>query len=268
MTSKDIGHKNDTGPEPGAERTYILNVGVNLVSLAKAVEIIDRWIQTRSRRYVCVRDVHGVMECQRDPMLMNIHNNSGLTVPDGMPLVWISKMRGHRNVTRVYGPDLLLAVCSLGRVRDYRHYFYGGKEGIPELLAENLKRRFPGMSVVGCCSPPFRVMTEAEDIKVVTAINSSKADIVWVGLSTPKQERWIASHRAVLSTPVLIGVGAAFDFLSGRVKQAPRWMMNIGLEWFFRLMMEPGRLWKRYTINNVLFLYYLLRETLSLRRYS
>lgn len=258
--------ENNLRAERTHERTYILGVGINQVSLTQAVEVIDSWIQSGNQSYVGVTGVHGVMECQRDRSLLNIHNNSGLTVPDGMPLFWISRMRGYRQVTRVYGPDLMLSVCAVGEPKGYRHYFYGGKEGVPEQLAERLKRRFPNMIVVGLHSPPFRELTENEDKSVVSAINCVKPDIVWVGLSTPKQERWMASHRACIEAPVLIGAGAAFDFLSGRVRQAPRWMMNIGLEWFFRLMMEPRRLWKRYAINNTLFLYYLFLELLGLRR--
>jgi N-acetylglucosaminyldiphosphoundecaprenol N-acetyl-beta-D-mannosaminyltransferase len=250
----------------GGERRYILGVGINQVSVAQAVEIIDSWVQSRTQKYVCVTGVHGVMESQRDRNLMKIHNGSGLTVPDGVPLVWISKMRGSNDVTRVYGPDLMLAVCGLGESKGYRHFFYGGKEGVPKELAERLEQRFPEIDVVGQYSPPFRPLTQAEDETVIKAINSANPDIVWVGLSTPKQERWMADHRACLEAPVLVGVGAAFDFLSGRLRQAPRWMMNAGLEWLFRLMMEPRRLWKRYTINNVLFLYYLLLEAIGVRR--
>jgi N-acetylglucosaminyldiphosphoundecaprenol N-acetyl-beta-D-mannosaminyltransferase len=160
----------------------------------------------------------------------------------------------------------MLAICRFGESKGYRHYFYGGKEGVPAELAERLKQRFPKIDVVGQYSPAFRPLTEVEDETVIRAINSAEPDIVWVGLSTPKQERWMASHRASLHASVLIGVGAAFDFLSGRLSQAPRWMMNIGLEWLFRLMMEPRRLWKRYTINNVLFLYYLFLETAGIKR--
>jgi N-acetylglucosaminyldiphosphoundecaprenol N-acetyl-beta-D-mannosaminyltransferase len=252
----------------GGDRRYILGVGINQVSVTQAVEIIDSWIQSRTQKYVCVTGVHGVMECQRDGSLMKIHNDSGLTVPDGMPLVWISKMRGSTDVTRVYGPDLMLVVCRLGESKRYRHYFYGGKAGVPNELAERLKQRFSEIDVVGQYSPPFRPLTELEDEAIIRAINSANPDLVWVGLSTPKQEHWMASHRAALHAPALIGVGAAFDFLSGRLRQAPRWMMNAGLEWLFRLMMEPRRLWKRYTINNVLFLYYLFLEVVGLRRHN
>jgi N-acetylglucosaminyldiphosphoundecaprenol N-acetyl-beta-D-mannosaminyltransferase len=251
----------------GCGKRYILGVGINQVSVTQAVEIIDSWIQSKTQNYVCVTGVHGVMECQRDRKLMSIHNNSGLTVPDGMPLVWISKVRGSSEVTRVYGPDLMLAVCKLGVSKGYRHYFYGGKEGVPNELAEHLKQRFPQIDVGGQYSPPFRPLTDAENEIVIRAINSTNPDIVWVGLSTPKQEQWMASQRASLQAPVLIGVGAAFDFLSGRLRQAPRWMMNVGLEWLFRLMMEPRRLWKRYTIYNVLFLYYLFLETIGVKRH-
>jgi N-acetylglucosaminyldiphosphoundecaprenol N-acetyl-beta-D-mannosaminyltransferase len=265
MTEKSTAFGQSNFPAHVLERTFVLGVGVNLVSLEQAVQIVDSWIQTRSPKYVCVTGVHGIMESQRDPSLREIHNGSGLTVPDGMPIVWISKLRGHRHATRVYGPDLMLALCEYGQDRGYRHYLYGGREGVPDELASALQRRFPRIKVVGQYSPPFRPLSDSEDREITTVINSANPDIVWVGLSTPKQERWVAGHRATLQAPVLIGVGAAFDFISGRVRQAPRWMMKIGMEWFFRLIMEPKRLWKRYTVNNILFVYYLLWEIFGLK---
>ena len=249
-------------------RVDVLGVGVSAINMDTALEMIDRWITGGVRNYVCVTGVHGVMESQRDESLRRIHNAAGLVTPDGMPLVWISRWRGFRNTTRVYGPDLMLAVCERSMATGYRHFFYGGHDGVPEKLARRLERRFPGLTVAGTYSPPFRKLTPDERKAVVQRINDTKPDIVWVGLSTPKQERWMAEHRDRLEAPVLIGVGAAFDFHAGLKRQAPRWMQRSGLEWLFRLLSEPRRLWRRYLRNNPLFVWQLLLQTLGLRRYD
>jgi N-acetylglucosaminyldiphosphoundecaprenol N-acetyl-beta-D-mannosaminyltransferase len=210
-------------------RVDILGVNVSAVNMAQALATIEDWIATGEKNYVCVTGVHGVMESQRDEALRRIHNAAGLVTPDGMPLVWISRLRGYRHVERVYGPDLLQELCKCSAARGYRNYFYGGDTGVPELLAEKLRERFSGLKVVGSFSPPFRELTPDEDAEVVQAINRARPDIVWIGLSTPKQEKWMAMHLRSLSAPVLIGVGAAFDFHAGLKKQAPRWMQRSGL---------------------------------------
>ncbi|CAN5151059.1 WecB/TagA/CpsF family glycosyltransferase [soil metagenome] len=246
----------------------ILGVEVSSVNLNMTLAAIDRWIYTREQGYICITGVHGVMESSRDESLRDIHNCAGLVVPDGMPLVWINRLRGKHHVDRVYGPDLTLACCELSVARGYRHFFYGGNEGVPELLAERLTQRFPGLQVAGTYSPPFRPLTPAEDDAIVSQINDSGADIVWVGLSTPKQERWMHDHMGRLKAPVMIGVGAAFDFHAGLKKQAPYWMQRSGLEWFFRLVTEPRRLWRRYLINNPAFLWGMLLQTLDPARFE
>ncbi len=247
-------------------RANVLGVGVSAVSMAQALDVIEGWIQTREPHYVCVTGVHGVIESQRDPALRQIHNAAGLVTPDGMPLVWLSRAQGFRSVERVYGPDLMLALCERSLSGGYRHFFYGGAEGVPELLAGALERRFPALQVAGCYSPPFRPLTPEEDAAVGQMIERSGADIVWVGLSTPKQERWMAARAGRLAAPVLIGVGAAFDFHAGLKKQAPRWMQRSGLEWLFRLISEPRRLGRRYLVNNPLFVFYVGLQALGLRR--
>jgi len=245
-------------------RTNILGVGVSAITMAMALDIIGSWIAHDAREYVTVADVHSVMRTQRDAHLRQIHGRAGLVTPDGMPLVWLSRLYGQRGVERVYGPDLMMALC--GHSAAYRHFFYGGKEGTPEKLAARLREKFPDLLVVGTCSPPFRPLTEEEDESVVSMINAAAPDIVWVGLGAPKQERWIADHRDRLDAPVLIGVGAAFDFLAGLKRQAPRWMQRSGLEWFFRLLCEPRRLGRRYLVNNPLFVFYVLLQLSGLRR--
>lgn len=249
----------------GNARCDVLGVGISAVNLDLAVQQIDAWIVSRQRNYVCITGVHGVMESQRDPQLKRIHNAAGMVTPDGMPMVWMNKLRGNGHVGRVYGPDLMLEVCAAGEQRGYKHFFYGGGEGVAEKLSARLRERFPKMQVVGTYCPPFRPLTEDEDRALVEQINSSGADIVWVGLSTPKQERWMAAHLNRLSAPVMIGVGAAFDFHAGLKSQAPRWMQKTGLEWFFRLCTEPKRLWKRYLTNNPLFVMYVLMQFLGLK---
>jgi N-acetylglucosaminyldiphosphoundecaprenol N-acetyl-beta-D-mannosaminyltransferase len=252
---------------PGA-RVNILGVGVCPVTPARVHSTIEHWIATSDRQYVCVSGIHGVMESQRDEALRAIHNAAGLVVPDGMPLVWLSRLWGSgENVERVYGPDLLLECCDRSRTAGYRHFFYGGAPGVPDLLKARLCARFPGLTVAGMYSPPFRALTPEEDAEVIRQINAARPDIVWVGLSTPKQERWMAEHRDRVEAPVLIGVGAAFDFHAGLKRQAPRWMQRSGLEWLFRLMAEPRRLWRRYLRNNPLFVWNVLLQGLGLRGY-
>lgn len=251
-----------------APRVNVLGVRVCAINLLSALQIINYWISNKQPNYVCVTGVHGVMECQRQQELMDIHNQAGLVTPDGMPLVWISRFKGYTNVDRVYGPDLMLAVCNDSVDHGYRHFFYGGGPGVPESLAENLQARFPGLIVVGIYSPPYRLLNQAEDEEIVRRIRSTEPDIVWVGLSTPKQEHWMADHQQKLDGAVMIGVGAAFDFHSGQKRQAPSWMQRRGLEWLFRLIMEPKRLWKRYLINNPLFLSKYLLQELHLVHYD
>ena len=253
---------------PREDRVNILGVGVCPVSQAAALARIDRWIANSDRQYVCVSGIHGVMESQRDDGLRAIHNAAGMVVPDGMPLVWLSRLWGGSGVERVYGPDLLLACCDRSLTAGYRHYFYGGGPRVPDLLMARLQARFPGLVVAGGYSPPFRPLTPEEDAEVIRRINAARPDIVWVGLSTPKQERWMAEHRDRVEAPVFIGVGAAFDFHAGLKRQAPRWMQRTGLEWLFRLLAEPRRLWRRYLRNNPLFVWNVLLQGLGLRHYE
>lgn len=236
------------------QRVNILGVGVSAITMRDATDRLERWIQERSPGYVCITGVHGVMESQRDPELRLIHERAGMVTPDGMPLVWMSHLLGYRHVSRVYGPDLMRAMTAISAERGYRNYYYGGRPGTAEHLRDVLTRAHPGLQVVGTCCPPFRPLTAEEDAEVVQRINDARADIVWIGLSTPKQERWMAAHLGRLAAPVMVGVGAAFDFLAGEKAQAPRWMQRSGLEWAFRMATEPRRLAGRYLRNNPAFL--------------
>jgi N-acetylglucosaminyldiphosphoundecaprenol N-acetyl-beta-D-mannosaminyltransferase len=243
-------------------RFDVLGLPVSAITMADAVAVIDGWIRDRTPHYVCVTGVHGVMESRRDGDLLQIHRGAGLVTPDGMPLVWLAHFEGRSRVERVYGPDLLLECCRRSLETKSSHFFYGGAEGIAERLVDRLSARFPGLAVAGTYCPPFRPLTREEDDRLVDTINAANPDIVWVGLSTPKQERWMAAHVGRLRASALIGVGAAFDFHAGVKRQAPRWMQRSGLEWTFRLATEPRRLWRRYLVNNPSFVWQVARERL------
>jgi N-acetylglucosaminyldiphosphoundecaprenol N-acetyl-beta-D-mannosaminyltransferase len=193
-----------------------------------AVALIERWIATRTPTYVCITSVHDIIESLGYPRLRKIHNDAGLVTPDGMPLVWMSRWLGFDRTRRVYGPDLMRTLSALSVSRGYRHFYYGGDHGVADRLKQTLIRSHPGLQVVGTLTPPFRPLSPEEDDAVIAQINAAKPDIVWVGLSTPKQEFWMAAHVGRLDAPVLIGVGAAFDFLAGIRKRAPRWMRRSG----------------------------------------
>jgi N-acetylglucosaminyldiphosphoundecaprenol N-acetyl-beta-D-mannosaminyltransferase len=231
---------------PLIRRVDVLGVRISAIDMSMALDEIERWITAREPHYVCVTGVHGVMESQSDPELRDIHNRSGLTTPDGMPMVWAGRRAGARWMGRVYGPDLMLAVCERAAARGWTSYFYGGKEGVPEQLAERLAARFPGLRVVGTESPPFRALSPEEDDAAVARINAAAPDLLWIGLSTPKQERWMSGHAGRLTAPAILGVGAAFDIHAGTLRQAPVWIQRRGLEWLYRLYREPRRLWRRY----------------------
>lgn len=228
--------------------TRVLRVPISTVNMREAVETILGWIRDRQPNYVCVRDVHGIMLAQRDNDFLSIHEGAGLITPDGMPLVWISRSRGHSNVGRVCGADLVDAMCAASLELGHRHFFYGGKPGVANEMARRLSEKYPGLSIAGCYCPPFGENTPEEDQNVTNIISKTSPDIVWIGLSTPKQEVWMRTHVGKIPGATLIGVGAAFDFHSGTVKRAPRILHNIGLEWAYRLASEPQRLWRRYLV--------------------
>lgn len=244
----------------------ILGVKVNMLNLNRAVEVIENWIEYDLQNYICVSAVSTVMACHRSPEVRRCVNLAGLVTPDGMPLVWLGRLLGFA-AERVYGPDLMLLTCRRTAQKGYAHYFYGGMPGVPEKLAVQLQRKFPRLNVVGTYSPPFRKLTSGEDEAIVEKINAAAPDILWVGLSSPKQDLWMAEHLGKIQAPVMIGVGAAFNFHSGSVKQAPYWMQRSGLEWLFRLSQEPKRLWKRYLLDNPLFLVNALLQITKLKKF-
>ncbi len=243
-------------------------VGVMPMTIERAVSTLDRWRQDGRRDFVCCVSVHGLVTAQRDPVVRQALNRSGLATQDGMPLVWWSRHSGFSEAGRVCGPDLMEAVMAVSAERKYRHYFYGGDVNGVVKLVDNLQRRFPGLIVAGYRSPPFRPLTEAEDAADVAEINAASPDFVWVGLGMPKQEKWMLSHVGRIQAAALLGVGAAFDFHSGAKPRAPKWMQRSGVEWLFRLASEPRRLGRRYCIDNAVFLAHGLQQIAGLRTYA
>ncbi|PAW66123.1 MAG: glycosyltransferase [Opitutia bacterium Tous-C1TDCM] len=244
-------------------RYNVLGVGISALTLAHARDLVLANRGRLRRGYICLATAHGLTEAQRDPALKTIYNRSWLTTPDGMPLVWL----GPPGVERVYGPDLMLAVCDAGRAIGLRHYFYGGEPGVAAALHEKLAARFPGLDVVGTFTPPFRPLDAREAAALRADIAHLRPDVIWVGLSSPKQEKFMAAYADELEAGVMIGVGAAFDFHSGRVRQAPRFIQRSGFEWLFRLCAEPRRLGKRYLTTTPLFALRVLVQKLGWREY-
>lgn len=245
----------------------ILGVEVSAINMDIAENTIQGWIARNERRYVCVADVHSIMQGYWDPEFRRLQNNAGMVTPDGMPLVWVMRARGLRHVRRVYGSQLMLHVCREGVRHGRRHFLYGGAPGIADALAARLRRDIPGIDICGTLCPPFRALTPEEDAAAVAAINAARPDIVWVGLGAPKQELWMKTHLGRIEAPILIGVGAAYDFLSGAKREAPDWMRNAGLEWVHRLASEPGRLWKRYLTCVPAFLVLIALQSSHLRNF-
>ena len=245
----------------------VLGVRVDAVQIPEVVARMEEWIARRERcQYIAVTGMHGATEAQHHAQFKTILNSAGLVVPDGMPLVWIGRRHGFDMRRRVYGPELMATFCKQTASKGYRHFFYGGAPGVAEDLASRFVSQFHGVVVAGIYSPPFRTLTPEEDREIIHAIEGAQPDIVWVGLSTPKQERWMFEHRDRLNVPVLVGVGAAFDFHTGRISQAPVWMGDHGLEWLFRLSVEPRRLWHRYLVYGAEFVALVLLELLGLKK--
>ncbi len=250
------------------ERVNVLGVGVSAINMTMALEEIDDWVRNRERHYICVCPVHSIMECQRSAEVRQVFNGAGMVTPDGMPLVWVARAGGHPEVSRVYGPDLMLAELDRSSRSGHRHFFYGGGPGVAQRLADRMKARFPGLALAGVHEPPFSPLDHLTNDETAGLINAAQPDVVWVGMSSPKQDRWMARMRPRLDAAVLIAVGAAFDFHSGAVKQAPLWMQRSGLEWAYRLATDPRRLWRRYLVDNPWFLWELGLQKTGLKKFE
>ena len=228
------------------KRENILGVEISAINMEQALEYCSEVIIRDEKSYICVAPAHSIMDCVADGDLRRIFNRSGLTTPDGMSVVWILKLRGNKFVSRVYGPDLLLSLCKRSESIGWSHYFYGSTKEVLESLTTNLEELYKELKIVGTYSPEFTENQIVESDDMVAKINQVKPDIIWVSLGSPKQDYWMHNHRERLDAPLIIGVGAAFDFVAGSKRQAPIWIQKIGLEWLFRFLNEPKRLWKRY----------------------
>lgn len=255
-------------PTSTTNRVNILGVGVTPTDLPSAVSRVLSFLATDSKGYICVTGMHGIMEAQNDPDFRDIQNNSVMTTPDGIPTVWIGRLDGHHAMKQVRGPDLMLQVCEASAKVGTRHFLYGGKPGVADLLRHILEIRYPGINIVGTYSPPFRPLTPEEELQLKRQMEDLKPDILWCGISTPKQERFMARYIHILSVRLMIGVGAAFDLNSGLLKDSPAWVQRLGLQWAHRLIQEPRRLWRRYLLNIPRFLFFSLLQRTKLRSYS
>ena len=250
------------------QKVNVLGIGVSVLDQDRARDFLFETVRQGKRGYVTVANVHSVSEAQRDPKLKRILNEALLTTPDGMPLVWMGRLQGYRSIRRVYGPDLLLNLCGHSRSTEFSHFFFGGKTGVVEDLVQNLRAQFPGLKIAGTYSPPFRSLTAKEREELCDLVRHARPDFFWVGIGMPKQEQFMAEYVSILpDAKIFIGVGAAFDFFAGRVRQAPRWMMRLGLEWLFRFFQEPKRLWRRYLVYNPLFILRASAQLLGFRNY-
>lgn len=257
-------------PAPAAPfpRFRVLDVLLACARPEDAVDAIVARARDRSAPgvHVCVFAVDSLLKCRDDPRLASVANGAWMTLCDGMPLVLIGRLAARLPAERCYGPDVMLGVLDRGRAAGLRHYFYGGAdEETSRLLQERMEARFPGLAVAGREVPPFRPLTEEERRETAARIDASGADVVWVGLGTPKQDFWMGDMRPLLKAPVIVAVGAAFAFHAGKVPQAPRWMQRACLEWLYRLCAEPRRLWRRYLLGNPRFVWLVLRQLLTRR---
>ncbi len=248
-------------------RVNVLGVGISVLNLETATRAVLEALETGGRGYICVTGVHGVSEARDDPAFRLILNRAFLCVPDGMPMVWCGKAAGFAEMGRVYGPDLMREVCQATAATGHSHFLLGGGPGVAQELKGRLESRFPGIRIAGVFTPPFRPLNGEEEQQLAERVAACKPGIVWVGLSTPKQERFMAAYLGKLDATLFCGVGAAFDFFTGRVRQAPFWVQRSGLEWLFRLSQEPRRLARRYFRNNPRFVLRILCQVLGIRKY-
>jgi N-acetylglucosaminyldiphosphoundecaprenol N-acetyl-beta-D-mannosaminyltransferase len=250
------------------QQVNVLGVGVHVLDMESTTSALADRLREGTKGYVCLAGVHGVMEAQRDPDLKAVFAKAFLVVPDGMPTVWMGHLQGFPTMQRVFGPDLMLEVMGRKEFRHCRHFLCGGEMGVAERLRDEMVRRFPWVKITGVYSPPFRAMTEIEESELAAQVHCAKPDIIWVGISTPKQDRFMARYLSTLDTKLMIGVGAAFLFHTGEIKDSPKLIKQAGLQWLHRLVQEPSRLWRRYLLNNPRFLLYAFFQVLGLKRYA
>lgn len=241
------------------ERIDILGSKINATNMCEVLKYTDELIRLNKSNYVCVSNVHTVVTGTSDRVFQDITNAAIMAIPDGMPLTWIGRHSGYKNMSKCSGPDVMTELFKVSEEKGYTHYFYGGSEETLKLLEKNLKNKYPKLKILGMYSPPFRKLTDKEDCEIVNNINKINPDIIWVGLGAPKQEVWMSEHIGKINSSLMFGVGAAFNFHAGTVRRAPLWMQEHGLEWLYRFIREPGRLWKRYLVTNTIFILELVK---------
>lgn len=255
-----------TNAVPSPKAT-VLDVRIDAVDMQEALVRIAGELDSDRKGYVCLAGVHGVMEAHRDSGLAEIFADAALVAPDGMPTVWVGRHQGFRSMERVAGPDLMLEVMRRDEFRERTHFLCGGKQGIAEELRDSLRERFPFVKIVGVYTPPFGPLSPSQERHFVQTVNGLRPDIVWVGISTPKQERFMARYLPLLDTRLMFGVGAAFDYHTGRIADCAEWIKQGGMQWLDRLLQDPKHLWKRYLRNNPAFLYAIALQLTGLRSY-
>jgi N-acetylglucosaminyldiphosphoundecaprenol N-acetyl-beta-D-mannosaminyltransferase len=251
-----------------AEQVNVLGVGIHAVDMQSTASLFEARIRNGGKGYVCLAGVHGIMEAQRDPNLKSIFAEALLVAPDGMPTVWMGRMQGFSAMQRVFGPELMVDIMGREEFRHCIHFLCGGERGVAESLRDAMVQRFPWVQITGTYSPPFRPMTAMEESELEAKVRSLRPDIIWVGLSTPKQERFMARYLPVLDTKLMVGVGAAFLFNTGAIQDSPNWVKHAGLQWLHRLLQEPSRLWRRYLLNNPCFIFHVLLQFIGLKDYA
>lgn len=250
-----------------SERFNVFGIAMDAVNLPTAIASTLAATKSGTNRYVCLTGAHGIVEARRDPLLARSFRNALLVLPDGMPTVWIAWWKEFYHVDRVFGPDLMLGVIDESQASGERHFLLGGKPGVAEELRQRLQARYPKANIVGTYTPPFRRFNSAEEAELATLLEECRPDIVWIGIGTPKQELFMSEYVGRLKVPVMVGVGAAFDFHTGRLKDSPQWVKRAGLQWFHRLVQDPKRLWWRYLRTNTLFLAHAAMALFRLRKY-
>jgi N-acetylglucosaminyldiphosphoundecaprenol N-acetyl-beta-D-mannosaminyltransferase len=255
---------NDTTECPKAN---VLGIGIDAVNMDQSLVLIEQNLRERRKGYVCLVGVHGVMEAQHDPDLAKVFAGAALAAPDGMPTVWVGRHQGHTTMERVAGPDLMLEVISREQFRGFTHFLCGGKDGVAAELRDQLVARFPFLKIVGTYTPPFGPLSRKQEEEFVAVVNRLRPDIVWVGISTPKQEKFMAHYLPLLDTTLMFAVGAAFDFHTGRIADCAEWIKRAGLQWLDRLLQDPKHLWKRYLRNNPPFILKIALQLAGLKSY-